>query len=167
MGACVVGHSYSSPVEHPNLPTDITGISWSPAIRPTSSRCYTGIKYQCVELARRWLVVNKRVTFDDVTVAHTMFDSLPHARSIMDANRLLPFECIANGSAATNSRPALGDLLIWHEGGFYPGTGHVAVVTESSENYVRIAEQNFDDCYWPANQHWSRQLPVEVIFSLV
>ncbi|MDP2193741.1 MAG: hypothetical protein Q8K36_04385, partial [Alphaproteobacteria bacterium] len=34
----------------------------------------TGMKWQCVEYARRWLIQNKGLTFDDVTYAWQIWD---------------------------------------------------------------------------------------------
>ncbi len=74
---------------------------------------YTGMMYQCVELARRWLVMNKNVTFDDVGVAWQIFD-MPFAISLAkvkanDAKAIgLPFLAFENGS---NTRPQVGPAV--------------------------------------------------------
>ena len=34
----------------------------------------TGFKYQCVELARRYLIINHGVTFDSIPMAFDIFD---------------------------------------------------------------------------------------------
>lgn len=36
----------------------------------------------------------------------------------------------------------------------------MAVVVEATEKYVRVAEQNFGDVYWPIGRRWARELPV-------
>jgi len=53
-------------------------------------------------------------------------------------------------------------MLIWAEGGEHSYTGHVAIIHEVSDSWVRIAEQNYRDYVWPAEQNFARQLTVEI-----
>ena len=114
---------------------------------------YMGHKWQCVEFARRWLYTNYGYVFDDIAMAYDIF-RLQHVRRIRD-NDLLPLRSFRNGSQRP---PEPGCLLIWEEGGEFEITGHVAIVTEVTPNFVRIVEQNVGDRVWPEGQDYSRQV---------
>jgi len=118
---------------------------------------YMGHKWQCVEFARRWLYTNYGYVFDDIAMAHDIF-RLKTVRHITE-NKLLPLQSFYNGSLR---HPEPGCLLIWEEGGEFEMTGHVAIVTEVTEDYVRIAEQNVGHRRWPEGQDYARQLNAEV-----
>tara|TARA_R110001599_G_scaffold13109_4_gene60296 strand:- start:4578 stop:6479 length:1902 start_codon:yes stop_codon:yes gene_type:complete len=118
---------------------------------------YMGYKWQCVEFARRWMYVNNGYIFDDVAMAFDIFE----LRSVRDVkeNTRLPFQAFTNGS---RTHPDVGSLLIWEEGGEFEDTGHVAVITEVTANYVRIAEQNVGHKAWADGQDYARELKVKV-----
>lgn len=118
---------------------------------------YMGHKWQCVEFARRWLYINHGYVFDDIAMAHDIF-RLKTVRHIRD-NKLLPLRSFRNGS---RRHPEPGCLLIYEEGGEFEMTGHVAVITEVTEDYVRIAEQNVGHRMWPVGQNFARQINAEV-----
>jgi glutathionylspermidine amidase/synthetase len=117
---------------------------------------YMGHKWQCVEFARRWLYLNFGYVFDDIAMAYDIF-RLRNVRSVAE-NRLLPLRSFRNGSKRP---PVPGCLLIWDEGGEFETTGHVAVVTEVTPDYVRIVEQNVDDSLWAPGQNFSREIAAE------
>jgi len=117
---------------------------------------YTGIKWQCVEYARRWLLREKSVVFGDVDIAADIWSMQQVENPI---NKLtLEFVSIVNGSAEV---PQRGDLLIY--GKDYLGTGHVAVVigVDEEKQKIQIAEQNY------ANTKWQNEYAREInyIFS--
>lgn len=118
---------------------------------------FMGYKWQCVEFARRWLYLNKGYIFDDVAMAYNIFD----LRSVRDikTNCRLPLNAFANGN---KKHPEPGCLLIWNKGGEFEGTGHVAVVTEVTDQYLRIAEQNVGQQIWPDTGDYSRELHAKV-----
>ncbi len=118
---------------------------------------YMGYKWQCVEFARRWLYLNLGYVFDDVAMAYDIF-RLDAVRVVRE-NRILPLRSFRNGS---KRRPEYGCLLIWNEGGEFETTGHVAVVTEVTDAYVRVVEQNYRHECWPAGQDYSRQIPATI-----
>ncbi len=60
----------------------------------------------------------------------------------------VPFDAVPNGSGTDRRRPEAGCGLIWREQGHFSGTGPVAIITEVTDTYVRVAEQNVDDTYW-------------------
>jgi len=117
---------------------------------------YMGHKWQCVEFARRWLYLNHGYVFDDIAMAYDIF-RLGTVRAVHD-NRLLPLRSFRNGARRL---PEPGCLLIWDEGGEFETTGHVAIVTEVTPDYVRIVEQNVGDRMWPEGQDYSRQIKAE------
>ncbi len=118
---------------------------------------YMGYKWQCVEFARRWMYINKGYIFDDVAMAYDIFE----LRSVRDiqANSRLPFQAFTNGS---RTHPEIGSLLIWEEGGEFEDTGHVAVITQVSDSFVRIAEQNVGHKVWPEGQDYARELKAKI-----
>jgi glutathionylspermidine amidase/synthetase len=70
---------------------------------------------------------------------------LREAIRVQNDSQTVPWTNIENGQT---ERPQVGSLLIWNEGGEFRVTGHVAVVVAVTESYVRVAEQNVDDCSW-------------------
>ncbi|MCB1615108.1 MAG: CHAP domain-containing protein, partial [Pseudomonadales bacterium] len=127
------------------------------AYRHSVNGIYTGYKWQCVEFARRWLLLNKGYVFDDIAMAYDIF-RLPYVTEMKSGKRL-PLYSFENGSFR---HPEPGCMLIWSEGGEFDVTGHVAIVTEVFADRVRIAEQNLDHQYWGEGQHFSRELPATI-----
>jgi glutathionylspermidine amidase/synthetase len=117
---------------------------------------YYGVKYQCVEFSRRWLIHSYGLTYGDVGMAYEIFD-LPYAIRIKDRAQI-PWQNIRNGQTP---RPVPGSVLIWEEGGEFSGTGHVAIVTEVSDHWIRVAEQNVNDTFWPEGRDYARELKVD------
>lgn len=107
---------------------------------------YSGIKWQCVEFTRRWLIRNRGLTFGDVDVAADMWQL--NALTRLSDQSPIPLKTYVNGS---NMRPKRGDLLIYAKQ--YLGTGHAAVVLEvdQARGRVRVAEQNFNNKKWPGD----------------
>ena len=116
-----------------------------------------GFKWQCVELARRWLYVNYGYIFEDVAMAYDIFN----LRHVIDVERLQrrPLHSFRNGSKRP---PEYGCMLIWDEGGDFEVTGHVAIVIEVTSNSVRFVEQNVDNLKWPTGQNYSRELTITI-----
>ena len=65
----------------------------------------------------------------------------------------LPLWACPNGGSV---RPEVGSMLIWDRS--YDGTGHVAIITEVRDGFVRIAEQNFEDWKWEEGSDYAREL---------
>ncbi|ETV68558.1 hypothetical protein H257_15544 [Aphanomyces astaci] len=116
----------------------------------------TGVQWQCVELARRYLLQHHRITFDCIPTAHDMFDAavFRHAAS----RSLVPTRRVPHGTA--KSRPTKGSLLLWKAVGRHAPTGHVAVVVDATDTHVDIIEQNFCFSKWPEGRRYSRRLPL-------
>ncbi|WP_077338414.1 bifunctional glutathionylspermidine amidase/synthase [Pseudocolwellia agarivorans] len=123
------------------------------AYRSYYNGVYMGYKWQCVEFARRWMYINQGLIFNDVAMAYDIFE----LRSVRDvtANVELPLNAFANGS---QRHPSIGCLLIWKEGGEFEDTGHVAIVTEVTSEYIRIAEQNVGHALWSEGDNYAREL---------
>jgi glutathionylspermidine amidase/synthetase len=105
---------------------------------------YTGLQWQCVEYARRWLLVNRGAVFGDVDIAADIWTKIDRLTRVSDQTEV-PLEARLNGSS---QRPQAGDLLIYAKA-FY-GTGHVAVVVGSdpSRNLLKVGEQNYNNEVW-------------------
>ena len=115
---------------------------------------FTGYKYQCVELARRYWLVNFGVVFDSIPMAYNIFE-LKSARAVA-TDDLVPLQQFPNGY---KSMPAKGSLLIWEaKGDTFKITGHVAVVVDVGPDHVDIVEQNVLDEVWKGTKY-SRRLP--------
>jgi glutathionylspermidine amidase/synthetase len=106
---------------------------------------YTGIKWQCVEYARRWLLVHKGAVYGDVDIAADIWDKIDHLTHVA-TNTRIPLEPHLNGS---NQPPQIGDLLVYARA-FYD-TGHVAVVTDVDyeNSVIEVGEQNYNNEPWP------------------
>jgi glutathionylspermidine amidase/synthetase len=108
---------------------------------------FTGVKWQCVEYARRWLLINNGAVYGEVDTAADIWDKVDHLTHVATQKKL-PLETHLNGS---EKPPRRGDLLVYARA-FYD-TGHVAVVTDvDHENgVIKVAEQNFDNQPWAAD----------------
>ena len=127
------------------------------AFRSYVDGIFMGYKWQCVELARRWLYVNRGYVFEDVAMAYDIFE-LRHVRRLSDGS-FLPLRSFTNGS---RRHPEPGCLLIWNEGGEFQTTGHVAVVTEVHADRICFVEQNVEDQVWSGQQAYSRCFNVQI-----
>jgi len=105
---------------------------------------YTGIKWQCVEYARRWLLINSGAVFGDVDIAADLWDKIDHLTDIK-TGKPVPLADYLNGS---KHAPEVGDLLIYASE--FKNTGHVAVVTgiDIQDDTIEVSEQNFDNESW-------------------
>lgn len=134
-----------------------TSPSGIPAYSNCSSNCvvykanyiediYTGIKWQCVEYARRWLLSELNVVFGDVDIAAQIWN-LDNVTNPINGKQF-QFESMVNGS---KQRPKRGDLLVY--GKEYLGTGHVAVIVslDEKEQTIKVAEQNYFNLEWGGN----------------
>ncbi len=108
---------------------------------------YTGIKWQCVEYARRWLLRHEGAVFADVDVAADIWNKIDHLERV-DHKGVIPLQNYPNGSSHP---PSAGDLLIYARA--YLGTGHVAVVTDVNlpAHAIKVAEQNYFNRKYPGD----------------
>lgn len=108
---------------------------------------YTGIKWQCVEYARRWLLVNKGAVYGDVDIASDIWDKITFLTEIK-TNKKIPLKSNLNGS---KQPPKVGDMLIYARA--FNKTGHVAIVVDVNDKQgsIEVAEQNYSNKIWGNN----------------
>jgi hypothetical protein len=106
---------------------------------------YTGTKWQCVEYARRWLLVNKGVIYSDVDIAADIWNKIDYLTEVA-SSRELPLESRLNGS---RQPPEIGDLLVYSRE--FNDKGHVAVVidVDYENGVIEVGEQNYNNASWP------------------
>lgn len=114
----------------------------------------TGMKWQCVEYARRWLIQNRKHTFLDVDFAYNIWH-LSEAYSLNKQKRPARFIHCLNGLSSI--RPSAGDLLIYNTK-YAENTGHVAVIIDVEENLLKLAEQNHNNRMWADPDSHSRTI---------
>lgn len=117
-----------------------------------NQKIFSGMKWQCVEYARRWLIENKHKTFSDVEYAYHIWN-LKYAEDI-DTKKKVPLLKFKNRHSTT--RPQIGDLLIYSNK--LAVTGHVAVIVGIDNNSVTIAEQNYFNRAWEGKDYARRLL---------
>jgi DNA-directed RNA polymerase subunit M/transcription elongation factor TFIIS len=100
---------------------------------------FTGLKHQCVELARRWCVRSKGATFREVDNASDMI-SIRSGKCLTCGHPVR----ISVSTTVTPSSILAGDLLVWKRGltGSYRKTGHVAVVINVDNNNNKIIDND-------------------------
>lgn len=112
-----------------------------------------GMKWQCVEFARRWLFIRKGCVFDSIDGAGDMWTQLDYVQRVVDG-KCYRFKKYPNGSP---SPPKNESLLIYPRSGGDMFYGHVAVIVDVLPNFIRVAEENYYFFYWSGN--YSRQIP--------
>ena len=112
-----------------------------------SEGVFTGISWQCVEYARRWLLRNFGVVYGSVDIAADIWDLT--TVSAADKSQQFAFHSIVNGAAL--APPERGDLLIYAQQ--FLNTGHVAVVLKVDlvKQKIWLGEQNFSNEMWPGD----------------
>jgi hypothetical protein len=111
---------------------------------------YTGLKYECVEFVRRWLIIVYGITFDSVDHAKDIYN-LNHFLNILNPLQKIKIKKCINGS----DKISFGDLVIWTNQGEFKEHGHVAVVVKIEDNQVYIAEQNTTNKSWNGKKYSS------------
>jgi len=97
-----------------------------------------GVKYECVEYARRYYMHVYGATFKDVDNAIDLFKL--RFMTDVETNKRIPVRAIRN---TPHDMPDPGNLIIWKAEGPYEVTGHVAVVVRViGPSTIEIAEQN-------------------------
>ena len=114
---------------------------------------FTGYQWQCVEFARRWLLMRKSCTFRDIPCACNIWGDVPHIERVTDGQSFR-LHAVPNGSPQP---PKKDSLLIYRRNHKMP-YGHVAIITEVTSDAVYIAEQNNLYHYWPGN--YARREPL-------
>jgi len=99
----------------------------------------TGIRGQCVEFARRWLI-HHDILFENVEHAIDIWN-IPSVIQLSERQSVLPFYSIPNDG---HSLPTIGSLLIYRKVKNKLPYGHVAVVigVDRKKRLVYIDERN-------------------------
>ena len=99
----------------------------------------TGIRGQCVEFARRWLI-HHDILFENVENAIDIWN-IPSVIRLSD-QQVLPFHSIPNDGRL----PTIGSLLIYRQTNKLP-YGHVAVVisVDHEKRLIHIDERNWNE----------------------
>jgi CHAP domain len=115
---------------------------------------YSGMRWQCVEYARRYLINVNQVSFESIDSAYQIFD-IKILKILTKDNSFTDFLSLENGNYYA---PEKGDLLIFHPTGSDPH-GHVAVISSVNfeDGYVEIAEQNMNKL-WENFDKFSRRI---------
>ena len=114
---------------------------------------FTGVKWQCVEFARRWLLHRKGLMLPDVYFAAHLF-LIPHVFDAATFNPV-PVRSVRNGAP----EPPQADSLIIYSTQYNSFPGHVGVITEVGKDYVRVADQNRFFHKWEGE--FSHEFPLE------
>jgi surface antigen len=95
-----------------------------------------GLKYQCVEFVKRYYYEHLR---------HKMPDSYGHAKDFFDNNladgQLNKRRNLTQYTNPSQSKPKVDDLLIF-DGTVHNKYGHVAIISNVTENEIEIIQQN-------------------------
>jgi trypanothione synthetase/amidase len=114
---------------------------------------FMGFKWQCVEFARRWLLMRKSCIFPPIPCAADMWNDLKYVERVTDGKRF-PLKLYPNGS---RHKPKPDSLLIYPRDKEVP-FGHVAVICDVVPGFIRIAEQNYIYHSWSDN--YAREIPL-------
>ncbi|CAF1125392.1 unnamed protein product [Rotaria sp. Silwood1] len=114
---------------------------------------FMGFKWQCVEFARRWLLMRKSCIFPPVPHAADMWNDLKYVERVTDGKKF-PVKVFPNGSP---HKPKPDSLLIYARNDELT-FGHVAVICDVVPNFIRIAEQNYIYHSWSDN--YAREIPL-------
>lgn len=121
-------------------------------LKNTNKRLFTGMKWQCVEYSRRWLIENRGLTFADVEYAYHIWD-LKFVETV-DTHQ---HKALArHKNKISKAAPAVGDLLIYSNK--LALTGHVAVIVGIDNDSILIAEQNYFNRPWESKDYARRLL---------
>ena len=118
---------------------------------------FMGMKWQCVEYARRWLFIRKGCVFDSVEGAADMWTQLDSVQRVVDG-KCFALKKYPNGSP---SPPKNESVLIYPRSDAGLPFGHVAIIVDVLPDFIRVAEQNYYPYYWSGN--YSRQIPYALI----
>jgi len=117
---------------------------------------YVGVRWQCVEYARRYLITKRHVSFESIDAAYQIF-TLSCLQDLTQPNSFARFLGFANGARVA---PQIGDLLIFAKTNEAP-YGHVSVVAgiDLKKGYVEMAEQNINT-KWEKRNLYSRRITI-------
>jgi|LakMenEpi03Aug12_release.lakeMendotaPanAssembly.Ray.scaffolds.fasta_scaffold132659_2 hypothetical protein len=114
---------------------------------------FSGMQWQCVEYARRYLITKLGVTFSSVNGAEDVF-ALKTVESIQDGKKY-KFKTYKNNfdCQRRNNMPKVNDVIIWARNKNDTPYGHIAVILKVEGDNIYIGEQNW------SNDAWTRSPP--------
>jgi len=104
---------------------------------------FTGIKWQCVEYARRYLQTVFNVTFSELESAY----EIPNAIfTTLNDNEIITSVARAIKPTITNNGYVSNSLIVWPKD-YEPDTphGHVAIIASVDKDGIYVAEQNYNN----------------------
>ncbi|KAG5502980.1 hypothetical protein JKF63_04753 [Porcisia hertigi] len=113
-----------------------------------------GVKWQCVEFARRYLAARKAVWMASLATAEELWEEEKPFVHLQEGTPV-EFTRISNGSQGP--APAVSDIIVWGHSKETP-FGHIAIVIEASEEALRVAEQNQGFERWQEDRLFSREI---------
>ena len=114
---------------------------------------FSGMQWQCVEYARRYLITKLGVTFSSVNGAEDVF-ALKTVESIQNGKKY-KFKTYKNifDCQRSNNMPRVNDVIIWARNDHDTPYGHIAVILKIEGDQIYIGEQNW------SNDAWTRSPP--------
>ena len=103
---------------------------------------YTGMKWQSIEYARRWMLYNKKIIIPSVKSAFAIWN-LDYLKDI-DGHPTISIEKHLNKQS--HQSPQVGDLIVYNQD--LCKNGHVAVVVNVKSDSIMLAEQNYFNLPW-------------------
>ena len=117
-------------------------------IRYKNKNVFSGMQWQCVEYARRYLITKLGVTFASVDGAEDVF-ALKTVESIENCKKYT-FKTYKNNlnCRGKNNVPKVNDVIIWARNKDDTPYGHIAVILKIEGDQIFIGEQNWSNDVW-------------------
>ena len=117
-------------------------------IRYKNKNVFSGMQWQCVEYARRYLITKLGVTFASVDGAEDVF-ALKTVESIENGKKY-KFKTYKNNlnCRGKNNMPRVNDVIIWARNKHDTPYGHIAVILKIEGDQIFIGEQNWSNDAW-------------------
>ena len=117
-------------------------------IRYKNKNVFSGMQWQCVEYARRYLINKLGVTFESVDGAEDVF-ALKTVESIENGKKY-KFKTYKNNlnCLIKNNMPKVNDVIIWARNKEDAPYGHIAVILKIEGDQIFIGEQNWSNDTW-------------------
>lgn len=153
----VIGYNsnYEHIIDNPEDPYD--HLSY---VRDSRGKLHvSGHKWQCVEFARRWWLSELDVYLPSVPRACDIFTSLTKVKTFgNEKTTYVALRMYPQGESTI--RPEVHDAIIWTKTEKAP-VGHIAIVSEVTDSFIRIAEQNVEnDMMWKGGTY-TREFALE------
>jgi hypothetical protein len=106
---------------------------------------YTGLKWECVEFVRRFLIVKKKILFNEIDYAYQLWYNFNKNMFFSNDKKFMVIKVPVSDFMHNSFKP--GDILIWSPSHSIDiPYGHMAIiVSRVDDTHYKIAEQNWDD----------------------